>query len=244
MTQLNLSGVKTDVDDKGPKEPKEANVKPAFFREVPMDGSRRSTASYRAFRSVPAEDKFLLARLPHLGWDMIPLGRIDGRERANRMLDWWVEQDMRVEQILNAQDKGISHHETIEDMMIECAHAVPKPAAQPIVIYTCAQCQGQHGYLYEVQYTYEDQAGRKRRATRYLHDSCLCKHMLAAKGQSFWSTGEVMHNRIDETITRELEEHDRAWVEGEQRRMDDVLRTTESEGDGSERRDAEHSGSV
>ena len=88
MAQLDLSDVKVDGEEKGGKQNGKTALKvsSAFFKPD-KDNDRRSTASYRAFRSIPTEN-FLIARLPFAGWDMIPLGRCEGKERAERMVDW------------------------------------------------------------------------------------------------------------------------------------------------------------
>lgn len=192
MTKLDLS-VGPPADDAKRKE--FISAKKPFDKDVFFRMAVKSSASYRAFRFANTQ-RFLVARLPFNDWDQIELGSVLSKLRAEKMVDWWVQQDERVVAILTAQHKNLPHHETIEDLMIEVARLYPVSLIPESITYTCAQCKGMAGKLYELQYHFDDDQQRRRRATRFCHVACVGLHMLATGPQAFWLTGEFKINEV------------------------------------------------
>jgi len=78
----------------------------------------QSSASYKAHRQDSGA--FTLLRLEHDGFPPITLGTVRSQARAERMLDWWVLNDRRVQRSLQLTALN-QPTETIIDLLIEAA---------------------------------------------------------------------------------------------------------------------------
>jgi hypothetical protein len=158
-----------------------------------------SSASYHAYPMAGLPGIFLIARNETTHHAAIPLGRCSGVDRAKKMVSWWVEQDHRVSAIL----KGKSSEE-IEDMIIECARAIPKEQEKK-VLFACSHCHGTDGELVKFHYTYQDDRQKLRRASNLLHMGCAASYIVACAGRAFWSNGETLQNEVEPSLENQLE---------------------------------------
>lgn len=85
-----------------------------------VDRQQRSSASYAAHRCF--DDVFIIYRMPFQGYGTIQLGKARSEAEAESMLEWWVQNDSRMHEIIKQIEAGIpgaSHY----TLMLECMRA-------------------------------------------------------------------------------------------------------------------------
>ena len=78
-----------------------------------------SSASYKAHRQ--GDNSFSIMRMEHNNHAPIMLGRVIDEDRAQRLLDWWVTNDRRVQLFLALRDLNQPTPFELVDLMIEAA---------------------------------------------------------------------------------------------------------------------------